>query len=454
MRTSRRGRRTTAAALLSLALALPLGAQAIAAPPSSSDRSGSGTATHSSERLQYEVAGMGTAAQRTQLTSAGAAIDSVLDHSVLITADAATAERLEKRGYQLTAVPAAAGEARTHDHDHGHADEGDFGTANVPSQYHSYAQMNAAVDSYVRQYPNLMRKHVIGRSYQGRDIVAVKVSSNVRVDENKPEILFTHNMHAREHLTTEMALYTLREFGAQYGRDARVTRMLDERELWIIPSLNPDGKVYDMSSGSFRNWRKNRQPTPTSAVGTDINRNFAYRWGCCGGSSNNPSSDVYRGTGPESGTETRVLANFVRSRIVGGEQQIAAHIDFHSYSELILWPYGYTYNDTGPGLNQDDRDAFATVGRQMAASNGYRPQQSSDLYLTDGSVNDWMWGEQRIFSYTFEMYPRSAAGGGFYPPGSVINRETARNREAMLILMENADCMYRSIGKQQQYCSA
>ncbi|MEE1931107.1 M14 family metallopeptidase [Streptomyces sp. TRM 70351] len=453
MRLNRTGRRTTSAAvLLALALAVPLGTQATASP------AGSGTAAERQAAAgqqadrqyadrQYEISGVTTAVQRTEVTRLGTAIDEVRERSVVVTADAAEAARLRAHGYRITALPAPSGpDARQQGEDGGVR-------AAAPSDYHSYAETMAAVDRYVRQYPNLMSKHVIGRSYQGRDIVAVKVSANVRADENEPEVMFTHNIHAREHLTAEMAIYALGELGSQYGRDQRVTRMLDSRELWVLPVLNPDGKVYDMDSGQFRMWRKNRQPA-SWATGTDLNRNFPYKWGCCGGSSGSPSSDTYRGTGPASATETRVLLDFVRSRVVGGQQQITAHIDWHTYSELILWPFGYTYNDTAPGLNQDARNAFAAVGTQMARSNGYTPQQSSDLYITDGSINDTMWADHGIFSYTFEMYPRSSSGGGFYPPGSVIPRETARNREAMLILLENADCMYRSIGKAGQYCSA
>ncbi|NEE21440.1 zinc carboxypeptidase, partial [Streptomyces sp. SID7499] len=129
--------------------------------------------------------------------------------------------------------------------------------------------------------------------------------------------------------------------------------------------------------------RKNRQPNSgSSAIGTDLNRNWAYKWGCCGGSSSSPSSETYRGAAAESAPETKVVADFVRSRVVGGKQQITAAIDFHTYSELVLWPFGYTYNDTAPGMTADDRNAFAAVGQKMAASNGYTAEQSSDLYIT------------------------------------------------------------------------
>ena len=143
----------------------------------------------------------------------------------------------------------------------------------------------------------------------------------------------------------------------------------------------------------------------------------------------------------------------MNSRVVGGVQQIKAAIDFHSYSELVLWPFGHTTANTGTGMTADQQNVFATFGRQMAATNGYTPQQSSDLYITDGDSLDWLWGTHKIFAYTFELYPRSASGGGFYPPASVITRETTRNREAALRLAEVADCPYQVIGKQAQYCA-
>ncbi|HZG02261.1 MAG TPA: M14 family metallopeptidase [Streptomyces sp.] len=443
MRRRPHGRRfTTAALFLTLALAVPLGAQATAAPPDGGPRTAAG------ER-QYEIAGVTGADLRTAIARTGAAIDAVREHSVVVTADAAQAEKLRKAGHRLTALPAPPDRAPA---------DGGAGTLDFPpadSGYHNYAETMAAIDGYVQKYPDIMAKRVIGTSYQGRNIVAVKISDNARTDESEPEVLFTHHQHAREHLTVEMALYVIREFGERYGSDSRITRMVDQRELWVIADVNPDGGEYDIASGSYRSWRKNRQPTPgSSAIGTDLNRNWPYQWGCCGGSSSSPSSITYRGPSAGSAPEVKVVADFVNSRVVGGKQQIRAHIDFHTYSELVLWPYGYTYDDTAEGLTRDDRDAFAAVGRAMAASNGYTPQQSSDLYITDGGINDWMWGRHRIFSYTFEMYPGPNGAEGFYPPDEVIERETSRNEDAVLLLLENADCMYRSIGKAAQYCTS
>jgi hypothetical protein len=103
-------------------------------------------------------------------------------------------------------------------------------------------------------------------------------------------------------------------------------------------------------------------------------------------------------------------------------------------------------------LNADQQAAFKALGTGMAKSNGYTPEQSSDLYITDGTIIDWLWATQGIFAYTFEMYPGAGAASGFYPPASVIATQTARNKEASLQLAEYADCVYRIIGKQSQYC--
>ncbi|GAA2480268.1 M14 family metallopeptidase [Streptomyces gobitricini] len=444
MRMRIRGRRSaTLTALLALAVAAPLTATAT----TPTDVAVTPAATVEEVIRQYEIHGPSTPAERTALAATGVSIDEADSHAVVVSANAGQARKLRALGHTLKALPAPPDRS-------GGKTTGAMDFPSADARYHNYAEMNAEIAQRLQQYPGIMSRRVIGKSYQGRDIVAIKISDNVAADENEPEILFTHHQHAREHLTVEMALYLLREFGAGYGSDPRITNAVNSREIWIVPDLNPDGGEYDIASGSYRSWRKNRQPNSGSSyVGTDMNRNWNYKWGCCGGSSGSPGSDTYRGRAAESAPEVKVVADFVRSRVVGGKQQIKAGIDFHTYSELVLWPYGYTYDDTAPGLTRDDHDAFAAVGRKMAASNGYTPQQSSDLYITDGSIDDYLWGAHKIFGYTFEMYPRSASGGGFYPPDEVIERETSRNRDAVLQLVENADCMYRSIGKEQQYCA-
>jgi carboxypeptidase T len=440
----RRRRRTAAfAALLALALAAPVSAVAGQASADGARRA----APSADDVRQYEIHQGSTPVTRTAIQRTGVTVDEADEETVVVSGRADQIRRLRELGYEVTPLGAAPDRSVP-------ADQlrlFDFPTAD--SKYHNYAEANAEIDQRLAAYPAIMSKRVIGKSYQGRDIVAVKVSDNAGTDENEPEVLLTFHQHAREHLTVEMALYLLRELGAGYGTDSRVTGLVDSREIWIVPDLNPDGGEYDIATGSYRSWRKNRQPNSGSSyVGTDLNRNWNYNWGCCGGSSGSASSETYRGASAESAPEVKVVADFARSRVVGGKQQIKAGIDFHTYSELVLWPFGYTYSDTATGMTADDAAAFKAVGQKMAASNGYTAEQSSDLYITDGTIDDYLWGSQKIFDYTFEMYPTSSSAGGFYPPDEVIERETSRNRDAVLQLLENADCMYRSIGKEAQYC--
>ncbi|MCI3272763.1 M14 family metallopeptidase [Streptomyces cylindrosporus] len=443
---TRGGRRGAAlAGLLALALAAPVSATAGHASADSARP----TAPSADDVRQYEIhVDHNTPVTRTAIAAAGVTVDEADEETVVVSGRAAQIAELRRQGYDVSLSGAAP------DRSSGAGDLRLYDFPSADSKYHNYAEMNTEIDQRLAAYPNIMSKRVIGKSYQGRDIVAIKVSDNVATDENEPEVLFTFHQHAREHLTVEMALYLLRELGAGYGTDSRITDMVNGREIWIVPDLNPDGGEYDIATGSYRSWRKNRQPNSGSSyVGTDLNRNWNYKWGCCGGSSGSTSSETYRGAAAESAPEVKVVADFVRSRVVGGKQQITAGIDFHTYSELVLWPFGYTYSDTATGMTADDAAAFKAVGQKMAASNGYTAEQSSDLYITDGSIDDYLWGTQKIFSYTFEMYPTSSSGGGFYPPDEVIERETSRNRDAVLQLLENADCMYRSIGKAAQYCS-
>jgi len=323
------------------------------------------------------------------------------------------------------------------------------------SRYHSYSEMVADIRAVAAAHPDIVRAFSIGKSYQGRDIWAAKVSDNVNVDENEPEVLIDALHHAREHLTVEQALYVLHTLADGYASDPTVTRLVDSREVWIIFAVNPDGFEYDLTCSPYCAWRKNRQPTPGSSyVGTDLNRNYSYDWGCCGGSSGNPSAWNYRGPAAFSAPETRAVRDFVDSRVVGGVQQIRTHITLHTNDELILWPYGHTKTDVPADMTKDDHTAFVAFGKAMAALNGYTAQQSSDLYVTDGDEIDWLYARYRIFTFTFELYPKETGSvwTNHYPPDEVIATQTARNRGAILHLIDRASCPYIDAGLEKRDC--
>jgi carboxypeptidase T len=315
--------------------------------------------------------------------------------------------------------------------------------------FHTYLEMVAEVKAAAAAHPTIVQRRSIGKSHIGRDIWAVKVSDNVATDESEPEVLFDGLHHGDEHMSQEMTLAILAWLTTGYGHDTRVTNLVNSREIWIIFGLNPDGATYDIKGRTYHHWRKNLQPTPGSkAVGTDLNRNYDYRWGCCGGSSSNPASSRYRGPARFSAPETRAFRDFVMSRVVGGRQQIRTAISFHTTGRLVLYPYGYTYVDVPADMNATDHRTFVAMAKVMAASNGYKPEQASDLYISSGTSRDWLYGRFRIFSFTFELSPNSAS----YPPDEAIPTETGRNRDAVLYVIDLANCPYRAIGRSVRQC--
>ncbi len=324
------------------------------------------------------------------------------------------------------------------------------------SGYHTYPEMVAEIKATAEAHPDIVALSSIGQSYKGRDLWVAKVSDNVATDESEPEVLFDALHHAREHLSLEQNLAILRWLTDGYGTDSQITNLVDTREIWIIFAVNPDGAQYDLTGSPYRAWRKSRQPNPGyKAIGTDLNRNYGYHWGCCGGSSSHPASDTYRGPSAFSAPETRAVRDFINSRRIGGRQQIRTAITFHTAGQQILWPYGYTKQAVPADMTTADHRALVALGREMATTNGYTAMQSSGLYVTDGDEIDWAYGIQHIFMYTFELYPSHAkvsSTARFYPPDEVIGPQTERNKAAILMLIEAAGCPYDYAGTARKNC--
>ncbi|MEO8438121.1 MAG: M14 family zinc carboxypeptidase [Chloroflexota bacterium] len=324
------------------------------------------------------------------------------------------------------------------------------------SGYHTYAEMVAEIQATQAAHPDIVALSSIGKSYQGRDLWVAKVSDNVATDEPEPEVMFDSLHHAREHLSLEQNLALLRWLTEGYGSDTRITNIVDTREIWIVFAVNPDGAEYDLTGSPYRAWRKNRQPNAgTTAIGTDINRNYGYRWACCDGSSSTKSSSTYHGPRAFSAPESRAMRDFMASRRIGGRQQIKTAITFHTAGEQILWPYGYTRTGLPLDMNADDHAALVALGRKMATTNSYTAMQSSSLYVTDGDEIDWAYGHEGIFMYTFELYPSHSlvsTTARFYPPDERIGPQTERNKAALLMLIEAAGCRYSLTGKTKANC--
>jgi carboxypeptidase T len=283
-------------------------------------------------------------------------------------------------------------------------------------QYHTYAEMEAELDALVLAYPSRAKIETLGYSIQGRVIRAIKISDNAAVDEDEPEVLIMGCHHARELMSVEMPLLFARYLLEHYGTDPGVAELVDAREIWIAPMINVDGHVYveqNHAGSSSYWWRKNRKLNADGSYGIDLNRNYGYRWGYDDvGSSPVPSSAVYRGTGPFSEPETQTVRDFCAQR------EIAMSLSYHSYGELILYPWGYA------PINTMEQELFAALGDSLGRGNGYTVGNAASgaIYVTNGDSDDWLYGETLIKNpiYAFTVELNSYEEGGFAPPESLI----------------------------------
>jgi len=301
------------------------------------------------------------------------------------------------------------------------------GVLGVGSAYHTQEETYSDMNDVATANPSICSLQSIGTSIEGRDIWAMKISDNVGTTEDEPRVLYLGCHHAREVITVEIPLYIMYWLTDNYGTDSLATYLVDNREIWIVPLMNPDGREYVEHTGD---WRKNRRDNGDGTYGVDLNRNWGYMWGYDdNGSSPNPGSETYRGSGPFSEPETQTIRDLMLNH------QFDTAISYHSYGQLILYPWGYTSNPC------PDVGVFSALGDSMASFNSYAPGPGSSLYPVNGDSDDWMYGEQlikdKVFSYTFEV------GTEFYPPESDITLLCEENFEASILAAEYADNIYR-----------
>jgi carboxypeptidase T len=282
--------------------------------------------------------------------------------------------------------------------------------------YHTYAEMNALLDSLAFANPSLARIDTLGTSIFRHVIRAIEISDNVGVYEGEPEILIMGAHHSREIMSVEVPLLFAKYLLENYGTDPAVTELVDTRSIWIVPMVNVDGYVYveqnhDGSSSTW--WNKNRRPNGDGSYGVDLNRNYGYNWGYDDvGSSPHTSNLQYRGTAPFSERETRAVRDFCARR------HFIISLSYHSYGEQILFPWGYAELDT------PDNDLFFAIGDSLSHGNGYSVGNaaSGEIYVTNGDSDDWLYGDieakNRVFGFTVEL--NSYAEGGYAPPDSLI----------------------------------
>ncbi|MET8503879.1 M14 family zinc carboxypeptidase [Streptomyces sp. NPDC004787] len=253
-----------------------------------------------------------------------------------------------------------------------------------------------------RANPGLTKVVSIGKTVKGQDILALKVSKGAAKtrDGSRPATLYLSNQHAREWITPEMTRRLMHHYLDGYGKDPRITRIVDTTELWFVLSANPDGYDFTHADPANRQWRKNLRDNNgdgriTSGDGVDLNRNFGYKWGYDDeGSSPDPADETFRGPAPMSEPETRALDAF--------EKRIGFRygINYHSAAQLLLYGVGWQVATDTP----DDVALKALAGTpQKPAIPGYRSQLSSELYTTNGEADGHAANVNGMQMFTPEM---------------------------------------------------
>lgn len=301
--------------------------------------------------------------------------------------------------------------------------------------FHTYDQVEQSVKDLAQKNSDLISLEKIGSSLEGRTIYDLRISGNLTNSSQLPGIVFMGTHHAREHLSTEVPLMLANHLIAEFRKGTpRIVSLLKSREIHIIPLVNPDGVVFDVTGSTYHMWRKNRRANGNGTVGVDLNRN--YSWGFGGpGSSSDPDDETYHGPSAFSEPETQAIKNFV-----DGHKNLTILLTFHTFSELILYPWGGTTNSI---QNAKDLKVFETLATTMSKWNGYTPEQASQLYVASGDTTDWAYGTHGIFAFTFEMDPKNMWDGGFYPGQSFIPIVFKKNLEPCLFLIDYADNPYR-----------
>ncbi|AXE85095.1 M14 family metallopeptidase [Streptomyces sp. Go-475] len=253
-----------------------------------------------------------------------------------------------------------------------------------------------------QENPGLTKVVSIGKTVRGQDILALKLTKGAKKtkDGSKPSVLYLSNQHAREWITPEMTRRLMHHYLDNYKKDRRVKKIVDSTELWFVISANPDGYDHTFAADANRLWRKNLRDVNGDGVigtgdGVDLNRNFAYKWGYDNeGSSPNPTSETYRGAGPNSEPETKALDAFQKR--IG----FTYGINYHSAAELILYGVGWQVATSTP----DDVVYEALAGTpENPAIPGYHPQVSSELYTTNGEADGHAANVNGLAMFTPEM---------------------------------------------------
>nr|XP_006812372.1 PREDICTED: carboxypeptidase A2-like [Saccoglossus kowalevskii] len=254
--------------------------------------------------------------------------------------------------------------------------------------YHTYDEINQWVDEFVATYPTISSVFTIGSSYEGRPLRGVKIGTSTATVSS---LFLEGGIHAREWISPATMLYMTQLFADGYGVDQKTTELVDKLNWYMLPVLNADGYAHTHDVNGDRMWRKTRSPNDGSTcIGTDGNRNFDYMWGG-EGSSGIPCASTYRGSHPHSEIEIDSVTKFILQ-----DPSFKAFVDFHSYGQIWMCPWGYTFDSTEHLEYQNTSNKRCVEALTAVHGTEYVYGQSATMYLTSGGSEDWGYGSAGI----------------------------------------------------------
>ncbi|XP_070842178.1 carboxypeptidase B isoform X1 [Chaetodon trifascialis] len=278
------------------------------------------------------------------------------------------------------------------------------------TKYNNWPMIESWMASIASSNPSMVSKQVIGNTYEGRPMPILKLGK--KSGSTKPAIFMDCGIHAREWISPAFCQWFVKEALSTYGSDSQMTSLLNEMDVFVLPVFNIDG--YDYTHNHNRMWRKTRSRVSGSCYGVDPNRNFDAGW-CSVGASRNPCDDTYCGTAPESEIEVKHVADFIRKN----RSIIKGYLTIHSYGQLLLFPYSYTYK-----LAADHSELMKVAqGASAALRSLYGTRYTSGrgittIYAAAGGSDDWAYDLGVKYSYTFELRDKDTYG--FLLPESQI----------------------------------
>ncbi len=286
--------------------------------------------------------------------------------------------------------------------------------------FFTYSEILGHMDNMALLFPNLVKtKAAISatNTHDGRPIYWMKISDNPNVDENESEMLYNAAHHAREPASVSQLIMYMYYLLENYNSKPEIKYLVDNLELYFVPMVNPDGYVYNQTTNPNGGgmWRKNRRDSQDGEYGVDLNRNYGYNWGYnSAGSSANTGSDTYRGPSAFSEPETQNI------RTLCNAHQFKMVLNYHTYGNLLIYPWGYMASTYTPA---PDSTAFVEYAKHLTHENHYTYGTGDQTvgYVSNGTSDDWMYGEQTSKPKIYAMTPEcGAASNGFWPAQSKI----------------------------------